>query len=380
MELLDSGELVPLPPVTTYVLKVASRCNLACTYCYMYEGPDQSWRRQPNLMSEETLEAALAQVAEYAQVNKLKSVSLVIHGGEPLLIGLTKLRSFLQVGRQVLGRANVDVNYSIQTNATLITPAIVELLQEHDVAVGVSLDGSVANHDRRRVDRSGRGSYSRVIDGIEMLRHYSGGKQPYSAIAVIDFNSDPVEQLQSLIELGFTRADFLLPDLNWDHVALVDQSQVGAWLIRMFDAYVTSESPMYLRTYQTILKLLLGGRWGSDAWGESSAGTLIIESDGEYEYHDALKTAFDGAGKSGKNVHTHPIAAVAQQPLMQLMTDRLAHIASACSGCEFKRVCGGGHIVHRYSTDNGFMNPSVYCGAIKLLLRHMNQVQLTESH
>ena len=34
------------PPVSLsqFVLKVNSRCNLACDHCYVYEAADQSWR------------------------------------------------------------------------------------------------------------------------------------------------------------------------------------------------------------------------------------------------------------------------------------------------------------------------------------------------
>ena len=30
-----------------FLLKVHSRCNLACDYCYVYQHADQSWRTRP---------------------------------------------------------------------------------------------------------------------------------------------------------------------------------------------------------------------------------------------------------------------------------------------------------------------------------------------
>jgi uncharacterized protein len=48
---LDVAELrrggVDAVPFQQFVLKVHSRCNLACTYCYVYQGADESWRRRP---------------------------------------------------------------------------------------------------------------------------------------------------------------------------------------------------------------------------------------------------------------------------------------------------------------------------------------------
>ncbi|MEU9838708.1 hypothetical protein AB0C69_05725, partial [Actinomadura sp. NPDC048032] len=34
-------------PFREFILKIHSRCNLACDYCYVYEMGDQSWRDQP---------------------------------------------------------------------------------------------------------------------------------------------------------------------------------------------------------------------------------------------------------------------------------------------------------------------------------------------
>lgn len=38
-------------PFRQFVLKVNGRCNLACSYCYVYEGADSSWRDRPNRVS-----------------------------------------------------------------------------------------------------------------------------------------------------------------------------------------------------------------------------------------------------------------------------------------------------------------------------------------
>ena len=40
---------------TNLVVKVASRCNLNCTYCYVYNMGDNSYKLQPKFMSIETI-------------------------------------------------------------------------------------------------------------------------------------------------------------------------------------------------------------------------------------------------------------------------------------------------------------------------------------
>ena len=38
-------------PFQQFIVKVHSRCNLSCSYCYVYEMADQAWRQQPKRMT-----------------------------------------------------------------------------------------------------------------------------------------------------------------------------------------------------------------------------------------------------------------------------------------------------------------------------------------
>lgn len=86
---------VPSPSLSQFVLKVHSRCDLSCDHCYVYEHADQGWRRQPMTMSGPTLRAAAKRIAEHAAAHGLRRVRIVLHGGEPLLLGREGLRATL---------------------------------------------------------------------------------------------------------------------------------------------------------------------------------------------------------------------------------------------------------------------------------------------
>ncbi|MBO0800044.1 MAG: 4Fe-4S cluster-binding domain-containing protein, partial [Blastocatellia bacterium] len=74
-------------PFREFIVKVHSRCDLACDYCYMYEMADQSWRDQPRAMPVEIAEATARRIGEHASTHGLRDVTLILHGGEPLLAG-----------------------------------------------------------------------------------------------------------------------------------------------------------------------------------------------------------------------------------------------------------------------------------------------------
>src|SRR5262249_35396098 len=64
----------------------------------------------------------------------------------------------------------LQVMWSVQTNATLITDEWLELFEQYGVEVGVSLDGPRDIHDQRRKNWSGQGSFARSLLGVQRLK------------------------------------------------------------------------------------------------------------------------------------------------------------------------------------------------------------------
>jgi hypothetical protein len=54
-------------PFRQFILKVHSRCNLACSYCYVYEMADQRWRGLPRRMSQAVAGKTVERIAEHAE-------------------------------------------------------------------------------------------------------------------------------------------------------------------------------------------------------------------------------------------------------------------------------------------------------------------------
>src|ERR1700678_3095901 len=78
-------------PFRQFVLKVHSRCDLACDHCYIYEHADRSWRGRPKVIPSATVAKAGERIAEHARQHALAEVRIILHGGEPLLVGAARL-------------------------------------------------------------------------------------------------------------------------------------------------------------------------------------------------------------------------------------------------------------------------------------------------
>ena len=63
-----------------FTLKVVSRCNLDCRYCYVYNGADDSWRKQPAVMSDEVPSCRAKLLAKAVPIESDRPDELVFFG------------------------------------------------------------------------------------------------------------------------------------------------------------------------------------------------------------------------------------------------------------------------------------------------------------
>lgn len=360
-------------PLSQFVLKVHSRCDLACDHCYVYEAADQSWRGRPMAMSGEVIRQTARRIADYAASQELPDVQVVLHGGEPLLAGRARLQRVVsELGSALRDVCRLDLR--IHTNGVLLNQAFCELFAEYGVKVGFSIDGDRAANDRHRRYADGRSSYDRVVQAIELVRTGPFRALYAGLLCTIDLANDPLVTYESLMDLGPPRIDFLLPHATWDHPPARTpgaDSEYASWLIAIFDRWVADGCPTRIRTFDSILSTLRGGRSYTEALGLEAASLVVIETDGSYEQVDSLKAAFDGAPGTGTNVFEHGLDIVAQHPGIQARQQGIAGLCRTCQECPVVTSCGGGLYTHRYRTGNGFANPSAYCGDLLGLISHI---------
>jgi uncharacterized protein len=359
-------------PFSQFVLKLHNRCNLSCTYCYVYELADKSWRDKPRIISFETLTKTALRIAEHTAAHQLPEVEIVFHGGEPLLCGDSFIRAAIATLRQTIP-AECALRIRMQTNATLLTPTMLEMLREHDIKVGVSMDGTERTHNSKRKYATGRGSYQAVSTALRLLatERYSS---VYSGIlCTIEVCTDPVETYESIIGFAPPRVDFLLPHANWSlpppSAAAIDY---GQWLSTVFDRWYSRRLPeTRVRLFEEIINLLLGGQSATELIGLSPVTLAVIDTDGSIEQVDALKSAFAGAPDTGTNVMTHSFDDLLSHPAIVARQIGDKALPDTCRACPVGTICGGGYYPHRYMPGRGFRNPSVYCEGLRYLIEHI---------
>ncbi len=367
---------VPVRPIAEYVLKVASRCNLACDHCYVYGDPDRGWLRRPTVMDPATVRAAAIRIAEHAARHGLDRVAVILHGGEPLLVGGTALGRILAQLRSVIDPVT-ELALHLQSNGIRLTPAVCDLLADQDVKVGISLDGDRLANDRHRRFADGTGSHDHVLRALELLR-----TPPYRAVyggilCTIDIENDPISVYEALLHEEPPRIDFLLPHATWDRPPPRPEGQPSAyadWLLTIYDRWTADGQGVPIRIFDSVLSLERGAGSGTEAIGPGASATAVIETDGSWEQVDSLKTVSEDAPCTGLDVRRHAVDEVAAHP--GVIERQAGELSPTCRACPVVDTCGGGLFAHRFGRGNGFANPSVYCSDLLHLITGVRNRQL----
>lgn len=360
--------------IGTVLVKLASRCNLACSYCYVYEMLDTGWRRQPKLMSPATITALARQMASLAE-HQGRGFELVFHGGEPLLVGSKRFSAICQEFRDVLPS---EVSLGLQTNGVLLSDEVVSACVTNGVTISVSVDGTKMAHNRHRPDKRGRGSYDAVLAGIERLRSHPGGPALFTGVlAVIDLASDPIETYEALKSLRPGGMDFLFRDGNHDVLppgkSEPSSTEFGEWLGKLLDYYLVDPSPVPVRVIDEMLRVLIAHGRGAPKRAPQEAGLLVVETDGSLAKNDTLKVVSDSADQFEEHfsIHTEDIRnVVASREFADYLGSQPPRCGT-CLACPDYGPCGGGMPAHRWGGGRGFDNPSVFCADQRYLIASM---------
>jgi uncharacterized protein len=359
-----------------FVLKVASRCNLNCAYCYVYNKGDETWRSRPSIMPAAVLTAAVGRIRRYCESSGQTAAPVVFHGGEPCLVGAARLRAWCRELRDGL-HGVADVRFSIQTNGTLVDRDWIDVFRDERIQVGVSIDGPAAIHDAFRVDHQGRGSHAAVEEGLRCL--VAAGLSPH-VLSVIPLGGDGLRTYEYFRALGLRRIHFLLPDYTHDTkraaVARFGPTPVADFLMPIVEPWCLADwKETDVPLFRQIAELILGGSSGTDQFGNKPLGIVFVEANGDIEGLDFLRVCGDGAAAVGLSVLRHDFEHIADaSELHGRAIFGGLRLPTACEDCPERDTCGGGCLPHRFSMERGFDNPSIWCADILQLFARMRKL------
>jgi uncharacterized protein len=328
-------------------------------------------------MSERVARQAAFRIREHCEANGKSDIVITFHGGEPLLGGLPHLKMLTSVIKEIL--ADFKVNLGMQSNGLLFTHEIGDFLLENRISIGVSLDGPLEVNDIYRVDHQGRPTSAQLEEKLALLTSPRYRKIFSGFLCVININADPVAVTKYLLSYEPPGFDFILPYNNYDNPPVgkekdLNATPYGDWLIRSFDYWSSQNTKTRTRFFNSIIRLLFGAPSYVESLGLDPVDLIVVETNGEIEAVDSLKATYDGATKLGYNIFEHDFDTVATHFAVRNRQLGAQTLCKKCRECPVVNVCGGGYLPNRYSSENGFDNPSIYSADLEKLIRHIHSV------
>jgi uncharacterized protein len=329
-------------PLSTLVLNVNTGCNLSCTYCYKEDlAKPADGRKMDFLTAARSVDLLLAAGAARERVN------IVFFGGEPL--------SNIALIKQVVGYAEVaaertgqHMDFSMTTNATLLTPALIDYFDAHRFGISVSMDGPQAIHDRHRKSVGGRGTYEVVARKARLLleRYRS---RPVGARVTLGGGNTEVEAIHAHLrgELGFHEVGYapVTAAAEAGHALSEEElAEVHRAFERLGEDYrraaLRGDNNGFSNMHQLMTDLYEGRRKSLPCG--AGIGLLAVDGDGELN----LCHRFTGSDlPTFGNVAT----GIDRERLSAFVDKAIDREGTHCETCRIRNLCAGGCYHESYS-------------------------------
>jgi len=357
---------LPPGPLELLVIQPTPFCNLDCSYCYL---PDRLSRRR---IAPEVLELVFQRVFASGLVQR--PFTVIWHAGEPLVLP----PSFYEQAFELAGKYNqagVPMSQSFQTNATLIDLDWCAYFQDHDVRLGVSVDGPAFLHDRCRRTRSGEGTHHRVVEGIRLLHRH---KIPFSTITVLtDAALDyPDELYEFYCQEGIQRVGFNVEEIEGPNRSSSLQGggireRFARFLGRFFDLVDGGSWSMEVREFCALDALRHGPPPGPPHTQETTPFAILnVDCEGRFSTFSpellGMSSEHYGDFFLGRVQEQTIESVVASAKYRAMERDVAAGVRRCQQTCPYFNWCGGGAPANKYFENGSFdSTETMFCRLTK---------------
>lgn len=162
-------------PLEIMYLLLTDYCNLKCRYCFEETSALLSKPAQPVSMNTNTacrsIEVFARLTTKYGRKEKRRIIHL--YGGEPLLNPKVARASVEKINElKKTGFMPKECEIAIVTNGVLLDENIIKFFSEHNVTVGISIDGPSHINGIHRISKEKADVFPVIKHNYELLRKY----------------------------------------------------------------------------------------------------------------------------------------------------------------------------------------------------------------
>ena len=220
--------------VKALCLHIAHTCNLNCSYCFASQG---KYHGERAIMSYEVGKQALDFLIEHSGTRR--NLEVDFFGGEPLM-NFDVVKQLVAYARSIEKEKGKNFRFTLTTNGMLIDEDVIDFANREMSNVVLSLDGRQEVHDRFRVDYAGHGSWEKIVPKFQKLVEARGHKNYYMRGTFTHANPDFLEDIKTMLDLGFT-------ELSMEPVVCAPDDP---------SALTQEDLPVVLRQYEELAELM----------------------------------------------------------------------------------------------------------------------------
>jgi len=385
------------PPSFHVLIKpTGAICNLDCKYCF-FLSKEMLYPGSRFQMAEDLLETYLKQLLES---HRAPQVDVAWQGGEPTLMGLDFFKKSVQLVSK-LRRSDQQIQYTIQTNGTLLDDEWCAFFKKNNFLVGLSVDGPKALHDVYRVNKGGAGSFNQVMRGFEFLKRHNvdvnilctvHAANQHHPLDVYRFFRDElgVQFIQFIPIIERVSAEFLsIANEGWSErpgadrplykiegnqvtERSVDANAYGDFLISIFDEWVkTDVGKVYVQHFDSALANWVGVPGAVCVFAETCGQALALEHNGDlYSCDHFVEPAY----KLGNIHETQLIQLISSPQQIKFGQDKKNTLPRYCRECKVRFACHGECPKNRFiQTPDGENGLNYLCAAYKAFFTHIDE-------
>lgn len=242
------------------VIQPISLCNLNCSYCYV------PGRQNGTVMSDEVLEASARLIFNsYVTKPQLEGEKTIVswHAGEPLTAKIPFYEKAITAFNKYSNGLDSYV-MNLQTNVTLMNQEWCDFFKSNSFHIGISVDGPESIHNFHRKDWNNKGSFSRVMRGLELMK--KNGFTLNNIAVLTDHSLDyPDEMYHFFKDNNFTAVGFNIDELEGMNTASTYKNSLNhqvnlqtaqrykSFLSRFFDLWFADGKPFYIREFDDLM-------------------------------------------------------------------------------------------------------------------------------
>ena len=335
-----------LPERINPIIKLTEKCNYKCSFCRY-----ANHRQNDDGVSEELINKMVLESIKYNIANGTNNINVIFHGGEPLLYGHERLLPVLKFIQKNTPE-DFSVEYSVQTNSSLITEEWIKIFKKYGFDVGISLDGPPELNGHMMTN-----SEDAVKNALDVYRTLKEHGVHCGFLSVI--TNSHLSKLNSFF-------DFLM-DNDIDSIGLcycyskmdgnnVDPEKLGKWLIDFYELYFSAPKRIHIREFDMITRRVLKHPHNACSMScRKNCGTyLTLTPNGYIEFCDDYDLDFGRKNALG-NLYEQSLEDIVKGDQYQLLRgSALDIVEKKCKICDVYTLCRGGCARNDVSGQNYF--------------------------